>query len=170
MITMVGGYDQHQAVQAAKNLLFVPTEWATAGDKGDCLLWLQAFMGTGCSKSLWHKNGYRYLSQHLFGHIAHYDIHGFWHTWFENEITCHTWVDNIAERTVYGDPAWTWSDVEAAIKIWLAADYVLPYRLTHNLTFVHLQIEDRFERETRPSSKHSPLVYQLAENARRYNV
>lgn len=168
MITMVGGYDQHQAVQAAESGKFIATEWATPLVKADCLLWLQAFMGNGCGKSMWHKKAYRNLSQHLFGHIAHYNMDGFWHTWFEKETQCHIWVDNIAERTVYGDPAWTWSDVEAAIKIWLAADYVLPYRRTDNLTFVHLQIEDRFKRAARPIAS-PPLVYQAAENARRYN-
>ena len=119
MIIMRGGTNDHQATLAAERGEFVPTEYATAAQKKKCFNWLKRFMLAGCPKSMWRKETYNWLYKHLFGHIAHYNMDGFWYEWFERKKTCIEWVAGIMERSCYGSPTHTWSDVEVAIQNWL---------------------------------------------------
>lgn len=139
MILMSGMDDDYRAVMAAENLNFVATEWDRPEEKMKCYKWLKKFMLAGCPKTVWRKGAYHWLYRHLFGHIAHYDMYGFWGTWFERERDCHKWADSVANRACYGDPEYTWSDVEVAIRNWL---------LDGNLERVHSAIKHRFVADT----------------------
>ena len=65
----------------------------------------------------------------MFGHIAEYEIHGFYTTWFEDDTACLKWAENVMHGGVLGfvvgDPAWTWSDVEKAIQKWIAENHIV---------------------------------------------
>lgn len=52
----------------------------------------------------------------MFGHIAHFDIHGFWGAQFSTTQARLGFLRGIALYRCYGDPAWTWSDVERDIR------------------------------------------------------
>ena len=138
MILGNGWGDSREAMAAAQHLSFVATKWDGPEEKMKCYNWLKKFMLAGCPKKMWRKGAYNWLYLHLFGHIAHYNMYGFWETWFEREHTCHKWVDDIARRDCYGDPTWTWSDVEVAIKNWLK---------NGNLERVHAAIRGQFLKE-----------------------
>ena len=61
------------------------------------------------------KTFYNRLSN-CFGHIAHYDLHGFYGTWFAHDALRLSFLQHTLSFSCYGDPAFTFSDVERAIK------------------------------------------------------
>jgi len=136
--------DNHLAMQAASELQFIATKWVTPEDKLAFFEWAKKFMLKGCPQHLWHKSKYKRLSM-MFGHIAHYDIHGFWCTWFSTNKQCNQWLAHVKEHTCYGDPAWTWSDVEMAMKWWL----------DENETAVRVAVTRRFGAEKDRAMKKS---------------
>lgn len=99
----------------------VDTEWNTAEDKAKWLNKLADFVRAGFSESKWTKALYYRLSM-SFGHIAHYDMNGFYSTWFSTEQDRYNWLTYIQERVVYGDPEWTWSDAERKFTTWLSTE------------------------------------------------
>ena len=50
-----------------------------------------------------------------FGHIAHYDSAGFYETFFESDEGKREFIDQCMAWRCYGDPAFTYSDVERAV-------------------------------------------------------
>ncbi|KXV23187.1 hypothetical protein [Gluconobacter oxydans] len=76
---------------------------------------LLSFIARGFPQSAWNRTLYNRLSQ-MFGHIAHYDIHGFWGAQFSTTQARLGFLRGIVLYGCYGDPAWTWSDVERDIR------------------------------------------------------
>ena len=72
------------------------------------------FIAEDFPKTLWTKVFYRRLSM-IFSNIAHYNEHGFWETWFETTADQIDFLQNIAHYPCWGDPAFTYSDVETII-------------------------------------------------------
>jgi len=101
---------------------FTPTKWATADDKAKFLKRLITFVKADFDKKKFTKAMYRQLSN-MFGHIAHYDREGFYSAQFSTDRRRLAWMDYVAGIAVYGDPAWTWSDVEREFQSWLHSDY-----------------------------------------------
>lgn len=99
---------------------FMPTQWDTSQDKCDFADKLSRFIERGFPSTMWTKSLYHRLSN-MFGHIAHYDKQGFWDTWFADTPLQAQFLENMLEHTAYGDPTWTWSDVEQALQRWLQA-------------------------------------------------
>ena len=97
---------------------FVGTKWDSADVKAKFANDLAKFVLSGFDEERFTQSLYRRLSL-TFGHIAHYDKYGFWHTWFLTPQKCVRWVDYILEHVIYGDPEYTYSDVERAFKKWL---------------------------------------------------
>lgn len=94
---------------------FTPTEFSTAAEKARFANDLWRFCTTGFQRARFTKQLYRRLSN-CFQHIAHYDQHGFWEEWFEDRGARLRWIEHITTCTIYGDPAWTYSDVERAFQ------------------------------------------------------
>jgi len=94
--------------------MFTATQWSTAKDKAEFATWLIRFIEKGAPLSLFHKAKYNRLSM-CFGHIAHYNKFGFHDEWFQTPEQVAEWVRYITSRPVYGDPAWTFSDVERVV-------------------------------------------------------
>jgi len=103
----------------AKESDFTPTEFYSTKDKMQWLKLLVAFVQSGFTRSKFTKKLYKQLSN-CFGHIAHYDIDGFYATWFEMPEQQEVWLEHVDSWSCFGDPAYTWSDVERAFKIWLS--------------------------------------------------
>lgn len=103
---------------------FTPTKWDSAEDKAAFANKLAAFIAKGFPRSAFTKKLYTHLSN-TFGHIAHYDIHGFWAEYFTTDADKIRFVHNILRHGNYGDPAYTYCDVEAAVADWLGSSTIL---------------------------------------------
>jgi hypothetical protein len=92
---------------------FVATQWDGAEAKADFANKLAKFIAADFKQSLFTKALYRRLSN-TFGHIAHYDIHGFYGTFFHTIAGKIEFLDQTLQYPCYGDSAFTYSDVERA--------------------------------------------------------
>jgi hypothetical protein len=76
---------------------------------------LLRFIAEDYPKALWTKIFYNRLSM-TFSNIAEYNIHGFWNTWFTTTSDQIEFLQNIAKYPCWGDPEFTYSDVEKAVR------------------------------------------------------
>lgn len=98
---------------------FTPTQFSTAEDKVKFYKHFIHFMETGCKKTLFHDWFYKRLSN-CFGHIAHYNSDGFYEVWFEYPTNRVRFLEQCMEWSLCGQPAYTYSDVEAELKKFIA--------------------------------------------------
>jgi hypothetical protein len=107
---------------------FTATQWNTAEDKARMADKLTKFILNGFQQGSFTKEMYKRLST-MFGHIAEYNIHGFYTVWFDDDAACLKWAENAMRGGVLGfvvgDPAWTWSDVERALQKWLSDNRIV---------------------------------------------
>ena len=103
---------------------FTPTQWSTAQDKADFANRFAAFVKSGFPQSGFTKKFYTRLST-TFGHIAHYNQLGFWDTFFNSLGGKVYFIRNSLEWGCYGNPQYTYSDVERALQTWLTENNVL---------------------------------------------
>jgi hypothetical protein len=94
---------------------FFPTEWSSAADKAAFGNTFLHFVESEWKQTLFTKGFYQRLSN-CFGHIAHYDIHGFYGTWFTCDKDRLEFLRNASKWPCYGDPKFTFSDVEQALR------------------------------------------------------
>ncbi|MBB2157359.1 hypothetical protein HLH33_13730 [Gluconacetobacter diazotrophicus] len=90
------------------------TKWAGVDDKargGNALL---GFIARGMPRSAFSKTLYRMVSN-MFGFIACYDLHGFWDTHLATTSDRAAFLEQIEKYPCWGQPAFTWSDVERRI-------------------------------------------------------
>lgn len=99
---------------------FTATQFASAADKAAFANKMTRFILGGFQQGSFNKKMYQHLSN-MFGHIAHYDIHGFYQTWFSDTEACLRWVENMTNNWLVGigDPKYTWSDVEKVLVRWV---------------------------------------------------
>jgi len=97
---------------------FTETPWNTPEDKAKFANLLITFVKEGCKSTNVTKKLYGQLSQ-CFGHIAHYNAEGFYEVWFSTAEKRVKWLEYVLTFKHYGDPACTYSDVEAAFIGWL---------------------------------------------------
>ena len=97
---------------------FTATQWDTAENKEKFVNHFKQFVKKDFPESMFNKSFYNRMSM-MRGHIAHYDRGGFWHTWFDTSERRADFLKHWASNPAYGDPEWTWSDVEKVIQIWL---------------------------------------------------
>ena len=57
-----------------------------------------------------------------FGFIAHYNRGRFWSEFFTSTADKVRFLEQTLQHPCYGDPGWTYSDVERAVQAWLRAD------------------------------------------------
>lgn len=94
---------------------FVPTEFSTIQDKAAFGNHFFRFIESEWKSSLFTKGFYNRLSS-CFGHIAHYNLQGFYGTWFAHDEARLSFLRHTLRFPCYGDPAYTFSDVEQAIR------------------------------------------------------
>jgi hypothetical protein len=104
---------------------FTPTKWATAEEKAKIANKLTHFILGGFRQGSFTKAMYQRLSN-MFGHIAHYDINGFYTTWFTDIKSCRDWAEHATGNWLsgIGDPKLTWSDVESALIQWMNDNHI----------------------------------------------
>jgi hypothetical protein len=107
--------------------LFTPTKWASGEDKAKFGNHLLRFIAEDFPPGLWRKELYQRLSN-CFSNIAHYNIHGFWETWFTSTRVQIEFLENIARYPCWGDAAWTFCDVEAAVKARIKPSGILDWK------------------------------------------
>lgn len=103
------------AMRKFKSSDFTPTKFDTAGQKAKWANHLVAFLEARCPLSMFHGWFYTRLST-TFMHIAHYNRLGFHEVWFCTAQNRARFVKHLLDYRVCGDPAYTYSDVEAAIQ------------------------------------------------------
>lgn len=103
---------------------FTPTQFSSNEDKRWFVQQFQRFVGQQFPEHLFTKRFYNRLNS-CRGHIAHTNQRGFWDEWFgETKDQCRFiehWIDTI----IYGDPAFTFSDVEEFLRMWLIESMIL---------------------------------------------
>jgi hypothetical protein len=95
--------------------MFVASKFSTADEKADFANKLMAFIEGGFEEKKFTKALYRRLSL-TFGFIAHYDHANYWAEYFTRSEDKARFLDQIASFPCYGDPEYTFSDVEKAVK------------------------------------------------------
>ena len=107
---------------------FTPTKWHSAEEKARMTNKFTKFILNGFQQPSFTKEMYKRLST-MFGHIAEYDIQGFYAVWLKDDAACLKWAENVGKGGVLGfivgDPAWTWSDVEKALQEWIRENRIV---------------------------------------------
>lgn len=107
---------------------FVPTKWDSAETKADFANKLCQFIAADFKESLFTKTFYNRL--HLtFGHIACYNREGFFGTFFRDLGGKVEFLEQTLQWRCFGDPTFTYCDVERAIQTRLRqCDLLTAYR------------------------------------------
>lgn len=100
---------------------FVSTEFTSAEEKARFANRFARFVDSGFRETLFTQKFYRQVSN-CFGHIAHYNRGGFWETWFSTPQQRADFLQVCADWPCYGDPAYTFSDVERKLAAWITAN------------------------------------------------
>jgi hypothetical protein len=103
---------------------FTPTKWSTAQDKAAFAKQFVRFVQSDFAAKHFTEKFYRRLSN-TFGFIAHYNRGGFWAEFFTTTADKVRFLEMALQYPCYGDPAWTFSDVERALQAWLKTDGTL---------------------------------------------
>jgi hypothetical protein len=107
---------------------FNPTKFCSAADKATFGNTLCRFIATDFKLALFTQKFYQRLSN-CFGMIAHYNRDGFFSEYFRGNDGKIAFLDQLQRWPCCGDPAYTFSDVERAIKARLrTCDLLSGYR------------------------------------------
>ena len=111
-----------------KNILkseqFTATEWDSIQDKIKFTNHFVRFVQSDFKESLFYSWFYKRLSL-TFGHIAHYNRQGFYETFFTTTKDKIEFLRMTLQYPCYGNPAFTYSDVEKVLQHWLNKEYIL---------------------------------------------
>jgi hypothetical protein len=108
---------------------FTATKFSTAADKAEFGNHLLRFIELEWAVALFTKSLYNRLSM-CFGHIAHYNRAQFYEEWFSSLAAQVQFLKHILRFPCYGDPEYTFSDVEKAIQRELIdRNYLTAYEL-----------------------------------------
>jgi hypothetical protein len=103
---------------------FTATKWDSTDKKATFAKLFIRFVQADFARSKFPKTFYQRLSM-TFGHIAHFNQHGFYETFFTTAEGKVRFLRMTLAHPCYGDPAWTYSDVERALQTWLEENGVL---------------------------------------------
>jgi hypothetical protein len=94
---------------------FTATKFSTAADKAEFGNTLLRFIESEWAPALFTKSFYNRLSM-CFSHIAHYNRTQFYEEWFSSLAAQVRFLKHTLRFPCYGDPEYTFSDVEKAIQ------------------------------------------------------
>jgi hypothetical protein len=95
---------------------FTATQFSTPENKASFANHFFRFIDSGWKRTVFTEKFYNRLSN-CFSHIAHCDVHGFYETWFTDDSSRLNFLRHTLKFPCYGDPAYTYSDVERAIQL-----------------------------------------------------
>jgi hypothetical protein len=134
---------------------FIPTKWSTAEDKARFGNTFLHFVESDFARSLFAEKLYSRLSN-CFSHIAHYNCSQFYHEWFSSLAAQVRFLEHTLRFPCYGDPQYTFSDVEKEIQRELRnRNYLAQYqlRLAEEERAGELSLLERLEGKYRPRQK-----------------
>lgn len=105
---------------------FIPTQWSSAEDKAKFANKFAHFVLSDFKENLFSKSFYKRLS-HCFGHIAHFDQRGFYHTWFATPHDKLNFLKAAIHWPCFGQEDFTYCDVERALKAWIIKSGMLDH-------------------------------------------
>jgi hypothetical protein len=94
---------------------FTATKFSTDADKAEFGNTLLRFIDSEWAPALFTKSFYNRLSM-CFGHIAHYNHTQFYEEWFSSLDAQVRFLKHTLRFPCYGDPEYTFSDVERAVQ------------------------------------------------------
>jgi hypothetical protein len=97
---------------------FTPTKWDDAQTKANFGRQFVKFVKSDFDAKRFSQAFYRRLAL-TFGHIAHFNRQGFFDTFFTTTEGKVRFLRMTLNHPCYGDPAFTYSDVERALQSWL---------------------------------------------------
>jgi hypothetical protein len=97
---------------------FTPTKWDDGHTKARFARQFVKFVVSDFDERLFSQTFYRRLSM-TFGHIAHFNRQGFFETFFTTTADKVRFLRMTLAHACFGDPAFTYSDVERALQGWL---------------------------------------------------
>jgi hypothetical protein len=103
---------------------FMPTQWASADDKAKFANAFMKLIAAEFPRQSFTQPLYRRLSN-TFGHIAHGNLAGFYGAFFERDFDKVGFFEQTLSWPHFGDPTFTFCDVEAAVKRRLRAAKVI---------------------------------------------
>lgn len=103
---------------------FTPTKWDDAATKARFAKQFVRFVKSDFCVRQFTQAFYKRLSL-SFGHIAHFNRHGFFETFFASTEGKVRFLRHTLRHQCWGDPAFTYSDVERALQSWLRQNGVL---------------------------------------------
>jgi len=121
---------------------FTATKWDTGDDKAKFANHLLRFIAEDFPERLFTKAFYHRLCN-TFGHIAHTNHTGFLDEFFRSRATKIEFLEQTITHPCYGDPGWTYSDVERAIIRRLKGTAILDWH--HRLLAQEHEARDRAE-------------------------
>ena len=108
---------------------FIPTKWSTAEDKARFGNTFLHFVDSDFARNLFTEKFYDRLSN-CFGHIAHSNRSQFYEEWFSSLSAQVRFLEHTLRFPCYGDPEFTFSDVESEIQREVRnRNYLARYRL-----------------------------------------
>jgi hypothetical protein len=135
-----------------------PTKWESAEQKAKWASHLVRFLEARCPEATFQDWFYQRLSN-TFGHIAHYNRAGFYDTWFRTANDRFRFVKHLLDHQVFGDPAWTYCDAEAAVQ-----DHIIRFR---SALVAKLHQEARDEQQAQDEHLAEAALKALPPDARR---
>ena len=103
---------------------FTPTKWDDGQTKANFARQFVKFVESDFDQRLFSQAFYRRLSM-TFGHIAHFNRQGFFETFFTTTADKVRFLRMTLAHPCFGDPAFTYSDVERALQSWLRETEIL---------------------------------------------
>jgi hypothetical protein len=94
---------------------FTPTQSDSAEDKAKFANALMKFIANEFPRQSFTRSLYQRLSN-TFGHIAHSSLDGFYGAFFERDLDKVVFLEQTLSWPHFGDPTFTFSDVERAVK------------------------------------------------------
>jgi hypothetical protein len=97
---------------------YTATKFDTVENKEKFEKHFKRFVEKGFPETLFNKKFYTQMSN-MRGHIAHYNQCGFYDAQFSTPERRADFLQHWTNDVVYGDPDYTWSDVERVLAAWL---------------------------------------------------
>lgn len=105
---------------------FTTTKFHTQEDKAKFANHFTRFFLKDCPRSLFHKGFYTQLS-FMWHHIAHYNVNGFYATWFDADSSKIEFLQRCIETRPSGSPSHTYCDVEIVLADWIRKSDILGF-------------------------------------------